>query len=382
MNKKVLFVFPSFGIGGTTVSTRNAISLLCKDGYDCWVMPLKPIGLLSNLYNDVPQVSTPFVIRALSASRWSDFPTFFQRMAAAILRFLRGHFNGFEAWVVGKALTKIIQKYGFDTIVAEQESKTSRFVSYASCKNKVAWVRCDYKRYLEKRGVKKENVYKRYNSIVCVAEQTCCNFKAIYPEYSTKTYCIHNPQDSDLIRTRANLTENEPRFVVKGKTLVSIGRLDEIKRFHEIAPIARQLVERGLQFRWYLIGDGTERERISESIHEYGMEDYVIMLGAKNNPYYYLQKADVFVCLSRSEACPRVVNEAKILHTPTISTDFPTIYEFIENEKTGIISPISEIHNAILRWFSDEELRNRIFYNNKQFKFDNTELIMQIENIL
>ncbi len=279
-------------------------------------------------------------------------------------------------------MNKLVQKYGFDTIVAEQEGKTSLFVSYVTCQNKVAWVRCDYKRYLENRGGKKENIYKRYNSIVCVAEQTCCNFKAIYPEYSTKTYCIPNPQDSDLIRTRANLTENEPRFVVKGKTLVSIGRLDEIKRFHEIAPIARQLVERGLQFRWYLIGDGAERERIQESIQECGMEDYVIMLGAKTNPYYYLQKADVFVCLSRSEACPRVVNEAKILHTPTISTDFPTIYEFIENEKTGIISPISEIPNAILRWFSDEELRNRIFFNNKQFKFDNTELIKQIENIL
>ncbi len=382
MNKKVLFVFPSLGIGGTTVSTRNLVSLLCKDCYECWVMPLRPKGLLADLYDNVPRVHPPFVIQALSAPSWTDFPSLFQRIAAAILRFLRGHYNGFEAWVVGKALNKIIQEHDFDTIVAGQESRTSRLVSYATCKNKVAWVRCDYKRYLEKIVRKKEDFYQGYQSIVCVAEQTCSNFKAIYPEYSAKTYCIPNPQDSDLIRTRAKLAENEPRFVIKGKTLVSIGRLDEIKRFHEIAPIARQLVEQGLQFRWYLIGDGAERERISESIEECGMEDYVIMLGAKTNPYYYIQKADVLVCLSRSEACPRVVNEAKILHTPTISTDFPTIYEFIENGKTGIISSLYEIPNAILKWFSDEELRKEISINNGHFEFDNTELIKQIEDIL
>ncbi len=74
--------------------------------------------------------------------------------------------------------------------------------------------------------------------------------------------------------------------------------------------------------------------------------------------------------------------EAKILHTPTISTDFPTIYEFIEIEKTGIISPLSEIPDAILRWFSDEELRKEITNNNCHFEFENTELLKQIEKIL
>ena len=155
-----------------------------------------------------------------------------------------------------------------------------------------------------------------------------------------------------------------------------------MKRFNQIAPIARWLKEQGLSFRWYIVGDGTDRNVIEKSIKDLGMDENVIMLGAKTNPHYYIKHADLFVCLSESEACPRVVNEAKILGTPTVSTDFPTISEFIEDGKTGIISPLSDIPNAIMRFCNDKVLRERIKGNIGQFEFDNTNLISSIESIL
>lgn len=112
------------------------------------------------------------------------------------------------------------------------------------------------------------------------------------------------------------------------------------------------------------------------------MEDCVVMLGAKTNPHYYIKHADLLVCLSKSEACPRVVNEAKILGTPTVSTDFPTIYEFIEDGETGIISSLSDLPNAITRIIYDEGLRERIKVNISRFEFDNTELLCKIKKIL
>ena len=88
------------------------------------------------------------------------------------------------------------------------------------------------------------------------------------------------------------------------------------------------------------------------------------------------------ISLSRSEACPRVVNEAKILHTPTVSTDFPTIFEFIENEETGLISSFDEIPSSILRLCNDEALYASIKENISHFVFDNTDLIAQIKAVL
>lgn len=382
MKKIILFVLPSFGIGGTTVSTRNQLSLLQKEGCECWVMPLWPKGALFQLYDGINRVDTPFVIKALSAPSLTEIPFLTNKLFAAAIRFFCNHLDCFYRWVVGKALNKVIRVYHFDTVVAEQENGTTELVSYAKCNNKVAWIRCDYKRYFENRQLKKEEFYQDYNAIVCVANQTFINFKSIYPEHASKTYCIPNPQDSELIRIRADIYENEPRFIKNEKTLVSIGRFDAIKRFDQIAPIAQQLIDSGLKFRWYLIGDGEERQHIADTICDYAMEDYVVMLGAKTNPFYYIKNADLLVCLSSSEACPRVVNEAKILHTPTISTDFPTIFEFIENGKTGVIAPLEGIPMAIIRLCKDVDLYNQIKDNINGFSFDNSELINAIKSIL
>lgn len=383
MAKKILFVFPSMGIGGTTVSTRNLISLLDKEGYDCWVMPLNPKGVLISLYDDVKRVKTPFFVHALSVGGWKEMPTILQKIAAAFFRFLCNHSQCFERLVIGKCLDEVVSKYHIDTIVAGQEGITTRLVSYAGTKSKVTWVRCDYKRRMADSGKDRELHYNGYKAIVCVSGQTCESFKGVFPEFINKTFCIANPQDSDLIISQANYDETtEPRFTISDNTIVSIGRLDAIKRFDHIAPIARQLKEHGLRFRWYLIGDGTERERIKESIVENKVEENVIMLGAKTNPFFYIKRADVLICLSRSEACPRVVNEAKILHTPTISTDFPTIYEFIKDGETGLIASLEDIPSTILRYFDDDSLSTNIKKNINQFDFDNKELMDSIMSIL
>ena len=382
MKKRILFVFPSFGIGGTTVSTRNLVSLLGKEGYDCWVMPLSPRGLLAHLYDGVQRMDTPFVIRALSGNSWKEEPSLMKKFWAASLRFVCNRFKRVERIWVGIAFDKLVDQYHIDTLVACQEGITTRFVSYASIGNKTAWVRCDYKRMMEDSGRSRENHYDVFRNIVCVSEQTSQSFKSVFPEHAAKTFCIPNPQDEAIILRQADVEENEPRFITEGKLLVSIGRLDAVKRFDQIAPIARRLIDEGMRFRWYLIGDGAERRRVEQSILDCHVQDNVIMLGAKANPYYYLKRADALVCLSRSEACPRVVNEAKILHTPTLSTDFPTIYEFIQNGETGLISSIEAMSSAILRFYGDEQLRLRLKENISQFSFDNKDLMDSIKEIL
>ena len=364
------------------VSTRSLISLLEKERYDCWILPLVPQGEMLHLFDDVKRIETPFVIRVLSMGGWKDEPSFLKRPLVALLRFLRNHSVHFEHRVVGKALDKVICEHHIDTVVACQEATPTRFVSHASLADKVAWVRCDYKRMLEDSHKSKEDYYGSYKAIICVSDQTCANFKSIFPEYASKTYCIPNPQDSSFILQRANEIEEEPRFTTEGKVMVSIGRFDPVKRYDQVAPIARQILDKGLKFKWYLIGDGAERQHIEESIKKHQVEDNVIMLGVKTNPYYYIKRADIMVSLSRSEACPRVVNEAKILHTPTVSTDFPTIFEFIENEKTGLISSLDDIPSSILRLCNDEALYTSIKENISHFAFDNTKLIAQIKSVL
>ena len=381
MRKKLLFVIPSFMIGGTTVSTLNLISLLDKSKYDVTVMPILCRGILKEQYRDVVQLKPSLIFESLSVASWRQMPGFLNSLFAMAVRFAAKKSWKLKTWLLRVGWKQSLGHEHFDTIVACQEGRTTEFVSETPIVDKVAWVRCDYSRIAKRRPYDGE-IYGRFRSIVCVSEGTFSKFVKIFPEYVPKTFCIQNPQNTDLIRKQGEMPEDDPHFLTDRTTLVSVGRLNPVKRFNQIAPIAQRLKEIGLRFRWYIIGEGKERKVIEKSIKDLGMDEYVIMLGAKINPHYYIRHADLYVCLSESEACPRVVNEAKILGTPTVSTDFPTICEFIEDGKTGIISPLSDITNAIMRFCNDKVLRERIERNISQFHFDNTELMKRITMLL
>lgn len=386
MKKKLLFVLPSFGIGGTTVSTRNLILTLNPEKYDMYVMRMKEQGALCRMYDDVKQIKTPFVVSSLSYGSWTEQKGVLGKLLCAVLRFCANHSNKIKARLLSSAAAKINNEYGFDTVVACQELQATAFVQHFQCKNKVAWIRCDYGRLASglKSKRQEKDMYERFDSIVCVSEITSQHFVEIFPEFSNKTFAINNPQSEVYIKTNSKENDYDNRFAKNGCTLLSIGRIDPIKRFALIPQIACELMQKGLMFRWFLVGDGNpaEREKILSEIKKYNVENQVVWLGLKTNPHYYIAQSDVLVCLSSSEACPRVINEAKVLNIPVVSADFDTAKEYIDSETNGLICTIDSMADGIYRLFTDKELKNRISQNIKDFKFDNSEIIEKLEKIL
>jgi len=383
MARKLLFILPSFQIGGTTVSTFNLISVLDKDQYDIKVWALDNHGLLKSMYDDVAQIQTCFIAQALSLSGWKKEDNWPRRIAAASIRLLAKHISVLRQYYIKRSIQKCLKGLRFDTVIACEEDFATEFTSYITCENRVSWVRCDYKRYFEIHKHHRETFYYKFNHIVCVAEQATKHFIEIYPELQEKVCCIQNPQDSNYIISRAEIDDHDIHFSVNGKRIiVSIGRLVRVKRFVQIPFLAKKLKEKGLSFVWFIIGDGDEKDSISDAIVQNHVEDCVIMLGAKSNPHYYIKKADLYVCLSVSEACPRVINEAKILGTPVVSTDYDTVYEFIENGENGIIAPIDNIADKVYEMLTDDVMYSSIRNNISNFTFDNTSLVCELEKIL
>ncbi len=379
---RILFILPSFGIGGTTVSTRNLVSVLDRDKYDITVWALNNNGLLCGMYDDVPQLKTNYIAQALALEDWKKEKGWPRRFMAAIIRFFANHSSKAKLFLIQRAIKKSIGNFHFDTVIACQEGFTTFFTSNISCDNLVAWVRCDYRRYYERRQEQRESFYNKYNHIVCVAEQACGNFLDVYPDLKDRTVCIYNPQDSKLIVSQAVVDDHDERFHTDGTVIVSVGRLSKVKRFVEIPSIARGLIDKGFRFVWYIIGDGEEKTAIAQAIEKEGVGNQVVMLGAKSNPHFYIKQADLYVCLSSSEACPRVINEAKILGTPTVSTDFPTVYEYLEDGENGRIEPLERIPLAISDILTNKDLLNKIKNRIEGFTFDNSCLIEQLEKIL
>ena len=73
------------------------------------------------------------------------------------------------------------------------------------------------------------------------------------------------------------------------------------KNFDNVPDICRRLMENGLDVKWYLIGYGGEEPLIRQKIAEAGMQERVIILGKKDNPYPYMRACDLYVQPSRYE---------------------------------------------------------------------------------
>lgn len=177
----------------------------------------------------------------------------------------------------------------------------------------------------------------KLDRIYCVSKKTSEQFLSVHPLCSKKIDVFYNIFDSEDIRKKS--IEQPSDLIDDGKlTLCTVGRLQDVKGQIMIPQIAKMLLNDGIDFRWYIVGDGNEFQSISNLIAELEVSDYVIMVGAKPNPYPYIQKCDIYVQTSFSEAFCSTTVEAKILHKPVVTTDAPGMREQFDNGINGIIS--------------------------------------------
>ena len=107
-----------------------------------------------------------------------------------------------------------------------------------------------------------------------------------------------------------------------------------------IKPLYYYQAEDGLNVKWYLIGYGSDEPLIRRKIAEAGMQDRVIILGKKGNPYPYMRACDLYVQPSRYEGKAVTVREAQLLEKPVVITDYATSGSQLEDGADGVIVPM------------------------------------------
>ena len=122
--------------------------------------------------------------------------------------------------------------------------------------------------------------------------------------------------------------------------ILSVGRFCDAKNFDNVPDICRRLMENGLDVKWYLIGYGGGEPLIRQRIAEAGMQERVIILGKKDNPYPYMQACDLYVQPSRYEGKAVTVREAQLLGKPVVITNYATSASQLEDGVDGVIVPM------------------------------------------
>jgi glycosyltransferase involved in cell wall biosynthesis len=173
----------------------------------------------------------------------------------------------------------------------------------------------------------------------------------------------------DFTRVRPNLAI--PR---KPNLILGVGRLVEKKGFLDLLRACRFLQDKGHTFRCTIVGEGEERDRLIQQISALGIQDRVVLIGARplEQVLNMMKEATVLVLpcvVSESgdqDGLPNVLVEALAVGLPAISTTLSGIPELIEHGKTGLlVSPgdSKALASAIKQILGNHDLRDRLARN-------------------
>lgn len=252
-------------------------------------------------------------------------------------------------------------------------------VNKVNAKVKMTWNHTDYDTLYPDKKMDLE-IYKKINYLVSVSEACNQKVKSFYPEIAEKSIVIENCLAEKLIKEQAKEKVNDLKMEESVIKLLSIGRYCEAKNFDNVPAICKKILQQGINLKWYIIGYGSDEALIKQKIKENGMENHVILLGKKNNPYPYMANCDIYVQPSRYEGKCVSVREAQMLEKPVIITKYETSSSQLEDGIDGIIVPLENYACAegIVRVINDKELQERLIKECKKRDYSNREEVEKI----
>ncbi|MGN0171100.1 MAG: glycosyltransferase [Lachnospiraceae bacterium] len=251
-------------------------------------------------------------------------------------------------------------------------------------KKKIAWIHTDYS-VVQVDTSSELAMWSRFDFIASISENVTETFLSVFPSLKEKILLIENILPKTLIDRQADAFTVEDEMLDDGSIkLLSIGRFSNQKNFDNVPDICHRILEAGLDIKWYLIGYGGEETLIRQRIAEAGMEDKVIILGKKENPYPYIKACDLYVQPSRYEGKAVTVREAQMLCKPVVITRYATSGSQLEDGVDGVIVPMDNAGCAegIVQLLKSPERMNWLAVNCAQRNYTNAGEIEKIYRLI
>lgn len=250
-----------------------------------------------------------------------------------------------------------------------------------NAKKKIAWIHTDYSTVHVNTNLELP-VWNSFDYIASISDSVTEAFLKSFPSLKSKVIKIENILATFFVQKRA-LAE---QISLSGSPkLLSIGRFTYQKNFDNIPDVARKIVESGYpELKWYIIGFGGDEDLIRKKIKEANVENHVILLGKKENPYPYIKECDIYIQPSRYEGKSVTVREAQMLCKPVIITNYPTAQSQVEDGVNGIIVPMDNEGCAreIVDILMNPPLQRILIENCKSQDFSNQSEINKIYSFL
>ena len=248
-------------------------------------------------------------------------------------------------------------------------------------KKKILAVMTDYRALEMDRNIDAP-YFQKADAITVLSGESKATLEEVFPEFSNKILLLENMISEKEILSAAQEEIND--FPQNEFTIVSVGRLDPVKLHEQGVEVMKELKHRNLKFKWLVIGEGPLKNKVEQRISEYQLQNEILLLGTRENPYPYIKKADVFLHLSKFEGYGIAIAEARILKKCIVLNDFTTASSHIKNGFDGVITSLNpaEIATEIEKLMLDKNLRKK-YEQNVSFDKDFAQKILKkIENII
>lgn len=338
--KKIVIVTTSLELGGITSFVINLANFLAEEGHEVTLMYTNDIKGIKSKFNDK--------IKLVMFNTLSNYELIFKVIAKGYIKdLIKTKFRNRDKVSPMPSLQKIqyVKALGssknnnfYDIAISSAEFFCNTYVAYnTNALKKIGWIHPDY----EALNVDVEfdkKILNQLDKIITVSNDCENSLIKVIPEYQKKVHTIENILNIQGIinKSKEIIIDFDEDF--DGLNIVTVCRLDNSsKRIDRAIKACQYLVDHKINFKWYLIGDGNDKEKIEKMVKDLNLADHFLILGSKINPYPYIKKADLFVLTSQYEGRPIVIDESLILNCPVIVTNYKSAKKQVKEEFGRVI---------------------------------------------
>ncbi len=388
MKKKIIFVIPTLKSGGAEKSLVTVLQLLDYEKYDVTLFIFRKEGLfLPVVPKQVHIIDAGENHINFDGSAKKSIAYFLKkgRIDLVIKRILYARALNCEnlyqkekkSWYYFKKSLNY-PKGHYDCAIGYLEGPASWLALELNADKKIGYLHS----FPDKMSFDNKHFYEcvdKFDCFATITEECLLNIKA--NTHNKNINVIHNIVSPKYINS---LSKGEKVFDFDGVKLLTVGRLVYEKGLEFAVEACKILKDKGYYFKWYHIGTGPEKENIDRLIKENNIEDIFILLGERSNPYPFLSQCDIYIQPSRTEGKSIAIDEAKCLKKPIVVTDFPSVFDQIENDVNGTICEMNgeSVAKGIEGMLLNPEITQKYVGNLSYEKIGNEEEILKLYELI
>lgn len=173
----------------------------------------------------------------------------------------------------------------------------------------------------------------QFDVIAACSEGCRRAFVAALPQLADRCIAVRNCHRYEDIRAMAD--EDAVTYGPDAIHAVTVARMTPRKGVDRAIRGVAAARKAGHPLVLHIVGDGPMRSSLQQLAEELAVTDAVIFHGEMSNPYPYIKQADFMLLTSYHEAAPMVIEEARCLGVPILSTEIISTKEMVTEAQAG-----------------------------------------------